>query len=459
MKVRSVALAFVSSVYLVALGANIGSALATTNPVTTQAYQALTTGDSAKAISLYSFAIESRGLEPEVLANALLNRALAYQQQGAQAKAIDDYTAALSLDAMSSELRATALYNRGLSQQKLGNGPLAIEDFTSALLLNPSFAHAFLSRANALRNGGQYLFALSDYERALKFGHPEPARVYFGEAQTYELLKRPNDMRQMLKSAVLADASFQPAQDKLASLGVDQTSDESVKNSDSDATDSILTASTVAVGGSSTIHKPDLPKGIEPPANLTEVSQTETTVEQEILPQSKNTAKLYTERLPTSEDVAAVAQPEEVTKVAAIEKVVVVDEVPPIPKNPKAKGGKKAVLAQADEQPADPAETASIEPVEKQASKTVSAAGWGVQISSAASEDAAWTTWKNLQKRYKALADKKPVVIKADLGAKGVFFRVRLAGFDDQNSAKSECSSLKSQGVPCFISKSDGSNL
>ena len=197
MKVRSVALAFVSSVYLVALGANIGSAFATTNPVTSQAYQALTSGDSAKAISLYSFAIESRGLEPEVLANALLNRALAYQQQGQSAKAVDDYSAALTLDAMSAELRATALYNRGLSQQKQGYTPLAIEDFTSALMLNPSFAHAFLSRGNALRESGQYLFALSDYERALKFGHPEPARVYFGEAQTYELLNRPNDMKQM----------------------------------------------------------------------------------------------------------------------------------------------------------------------------------------------------------------------------------------------------------------------
>lgn len=453
MKVRSVALAFVSSVYLVALGANIGSAVATTNPVTSQAYRSLTNGDSAKAISLYSFAIESRGLEPEVLANALLNRALAYQQQGQQDKAIDDYTAALTLDAMSADLRATALYNRGLSQQKLGNGPLAIEDFTSALLLNPSFAHAFLSRANALRDSGQYLFALSDYERALKFGHPEPARVYFGEAQTYELLKRPNDMKQMLKSAVLADANYQPAHDKLASLGIDQTSDASVDNSETVAADPILTASIVAVGGSSTIHKPDLPKGVEPSENLTEVSPDVADVAQEIQPQSKNTPKLYTDRLPATEDVVAVAVPEVVKQIAATDKIVVVDEVPPIPKNTKAKRAAKVIVASAEEQQSDPAETASIDPV---VSKTTSVAGWGVQIASAASEDAAWTTWKNMQKRFKALADKKPIVVRADLGAKGVFFRVRLAGFDDQNGAKSECSTLKSKGVACFISKSDG---
>ncbi|MDE2446724.1 MAG: tetratricopeptide repeat protein, partial [Alphaproteobacteria bacterium] len=270
MKVRSVALAFVSSVYLAAFSANSGSATASTNPVTSQAYQALSSGDSAKAVSLYSFAIESRSLEPELLANALLNRALAYQQQGLQAKAVDDYTAALSLDAMSGTLRATALYNRGLSQQKLGKGTLAIEDFTSALMLNPSFAHAFLSRANALRDSGQYLFALSDYERALKFGHPEPARVYFGEALTYEYLKRPGDMKQMLKSAVSADSSYQPAQDKLASLGIERTSDATFAASESVPVDPILTASTSAVGGATVLHKPDLPKGMEPPANLIE---------------------------------------------------------------------------------------------------------------------------------------------------------------------------------------------
>lgn len=458
MKVRSVALAFVSSVYLVALGANIGSAVATTNPITTQAYQALTNGDSAKAISLYSFAIESRGLELEVLANALLNRALAYQQQGQQAKAIEDYSAALSLDAMSSELRATALYNRGLSQQKLGSAPLAIEDFTSALLLNPSFAHAFLSRANALRDSGQYLFALSDYERALKFGHPEPARVYFGEAQTYELLKRPNDMKQMLKSAVLADTNYQPAQDKLASLGGDQTSDANVANSEVGGSDPILTSSIVAVGGSSTIHKPDLPKGIEPPANLTEITPMVAEADQEIQLERKNTIKLYTERLPASDDTIALAAPapEKLSKTAEIEKVIVVDEVPPIPVSTKGKRVAKIAVAQADKTIADPLETASIDPIEKTVTKRASVAGWGVQISSATSEDAAWATWKNLQKRYKALADKKPVVVRADLGAKGVFFRVRLAGFDDQLGAKSECSSLKSKGVPCFISKSEG---
>lgn len=450
MKVRSVALAFVSSVYLVALGANFGSALATTNPIASEAYQALTAGDTAKAISLYSFAIETRSLEPELLANALLNRALAYQQQNQNVKAVDDYSAALSLDAMSTELRATALYNRGLSQQKLGKGPLAIEDYTSALMLNPSFSHAFLSRANVLRESGQYLFALSDYERALKYGHPEPARVYFGEAQTYELLNRKNDMRQMLDSALLADSNFKPALEKLEVLKSEQTSSLDAPEAQLASADQILTGSTVPVGGTTIVHKPDLPKAVEPPAELLAANDAgnNVTVAQTDAPIGGKSQKLYLDRLPTVQDAVA-------ANTFAEDKVVALAEVPAIPKKQQAKHVKvKSVVA---EKSADASiETASITPAAQTSAANPAPSGWGVQVASAASEDAAWTTWKNMQKRFKILGSKTPVVVRADLGAKGIFYRVRLAGFDDQSGAKSECNYLKTKGVSCFVSKSDG---
>ena len=138
------------------------------------ARQALQAGDIATAIEGYSEAIESRQLAPEQLANALINRGYAYQQAQEHDHAVDDYTAALRVDAMSGKLRATALYNRGLSHQKLKQPVLAIEDFTSALFLEPEFAHAYYLRGTILRENGQYLFALSDFEKALRFNHPQP---------------------------------------------------------------------------------------------------------------------------------------------------------------------------------------------------------------------------------------------------------------------------------------------
>jgi cell division septation protein DedD len=79
--------------------------------------------------------------------------------------------------------------------------------------------------------------------------------------------------------------------------------------------------------------------------------------------------------------------------------------------------------------------------------------GWSVQLASATTEDSAWSTWKKMQARNKALASQEPVVVRADLGSKGVFYRVRLVGFETQGDANRTCSKLKAKGVKCFISK------
>ncbi len=437
MKVRSVTLAFVSSVYLAALGATSSSVFASspaTNPLTTQAYTALAGGDNDRAISLYTQAIEARDLAPELLANALLNRALALQQQNKQAAAIDDYTSALSLDAMSADLRATALYNRGLSQQKLSKATLAIEDFTSSLLLNPTFAHAFYSRGNALRDSGQYLFALSDFERALKYNHPDPARVYFSQAQTFELLQRPIDARRALEAALGANPNFALARDKLAAMG--DAPEGSVDVAYTTATDPILTGSISAVGGNTLVHKPDLPKGVEPPAELMLSNSTDSGAEQ-----IQASAKTITDRIPETETVA-IAQ---ILPAKTADKIIAVASVPEIP--PTLKKATKIVKPVAEL--VDEVETASIDP----APAATQVLGWNVQVASAASEDAAWSTWTKMQKAHKVLVGQKASVVRADLGAKGIFYRVKLTGFDNQKSAASRCSKLKGSGVACFVSK------
>ena len=80
-------------------------------------------------------------------------------------------------------------------------------------------------------------------------------------------------------------------------------------------------------------------------------------------------------------------------------------------------------------------------------------AGWTVQVSSALSEDAAWASWKSMQKGHKVLVGQTAVVVKADLGAKGTFYRVRLGSFADQTAAQSACGKLKGAGISCFVSK------
>ncbi len=419
MSVRRVILASVSSALLAACVAASGPAFAASKnshiALAEQAYRSLAAGDQVAAIAGYSQAIESRNLPTEVLANALLNRALAHQQLSEHKDAIDDYTAALQLDAMSAQLRATALYNRGLSNQKLGQQSAAIEDFTSALFLDPTFAHAYYSRGNALNDSGQFLFALSDYEKALRNSHPDSARVYYAQALTYENLKRSGDARKSLELAVAANPNFEQANQKLAALQGTAPADV-IK-------DPILADASGAVGGKIVVRKPDFPEAVAPSAEMmsdstpTDPIETATVETAAMEPVAK-----IPDRIPT--EVAEVSAVEE--KIVAIESV---DEPSP------------AEVAVADTAPEEPA---AAEPAPT---------GWSVQVTSASSEDAAWSTWKKMQAKHRVLASQKPIVAKADLGAKGIFYRVRIVGFDDQNAAKSTCSKLKAGGVKCFVSK------
>ena len=411
MSTRTVLLASVCSVFLAASAAVAGPAAATpasSTKLVSVAYKALQGGDATGAVQSYTQAIESRQLEPEVLANALLNRGLAWQRLNEHERAIDDYTAAMRLDAMSGKLRALALYNRGLSYQKTGKASRAIEDYTSALFLDSQFAHAYYSRGTLLRDSGQHLFALADFDKALRFNHPDPARVYFAEALTYEKLRRPQNARDALTQALAANPSYEPARARLAVL------DGSALAVVSAPADGMATA-TIADAAA---HATALPEAAAPPAKL--VAATLAGSEQPKVLQASTSGKKIDDRVPDEAVVAETPAPEEPQ-----EKIVAVEAVPDAPAD--------------DSAVAEAAAPAII--------------GWSVQVASAATENAAWSTWKKMQARNRALAGKTPVVVKADLGSKGIFYRVRFVGFESQGDASSACSKLKSSGVKCYISK------
>lgn len=420
MRLRNVLLASVCSVFLAASAAASGALAETAeNKLVSEAYQALQDGDPTYAVAAYAKAIESRALAPEVLANALVNRGLAYQRLNEHEYAIDDYTAALRIDAMSARLRALALYNRGLSYQRLKRDALAMEDFTSALFLDGQFSHAYFSRGTLLRDGGQHLFALADFDKALRFDYPDPARVYVAQSITFERLKRMSEAREALTRALAANPGYEPALKRLAVL--DGEPRAAVQSADSMATATV----TPAAG--------TLPAAAAPSPDL--LGGSEAAFEQEA---SAGSGKIFTDRVPQEVRVASAASvvpPPPAPTAEPEETILAVEEVPEEP----ATGETEIAAAETQEAEAP----AAKRPV----------TGWTVQLASATTEDAAWSTWKRMKARHKALAGKEPVVVRADLGTKGVFYRVRLVGFETQGEANSECSRLKSRGVKCFISK------
>lgn len=415
MNVPKILLASVCSAFLAASAAVSGAAAANSKLVN-QAYNALQVGDAEAAVRAYGLAIESRNLEPEVLANALLNRGLAYQRLNEHQLAIDDYAAAMRIDAMSGKLRALALYNRGLSYQRLQQNAQAIEDFTSALFLDSQFSHAYYSRGTLLRDSGQHLFALADFDKALRFDYPDAARVYFAQSLTFEKLRRSTDARESLNKAIAANPGYEPALQRLAALDRKATA----KLQEATASDQMLTAAV----------SPAVPQAQAPSASLLAEGN-------DVAPVTKGKVKKKIADRVAPEERTAYVEPASAAP-EAVEKIVEVETVPEETAGTDTSAQEIAADSQADTQPQGNAQNLS---------------GWSVQIASAATENAAWSTWKKMQARHKALASKEPVVVRADLGTRGIFYRVRLVGFDSQSDANTECAKLKSKGVKCYISK------
>ncbi len=342
MKVRSVLFASVCAALLAASAAVPAAAAAAAKSLAAtaseNAYKALVSGRFAEAIKLFGEAIESRELGPDLLANSLLNRALAFQNVGQHQDAIDDYSAALRVDALSAKLRAVALYNRGLAFQKVKRPAMAIEDFTSALFLDVEFSHAYYSRGNVLRRNGQFLFALSDYEKSLKYSHPEPHLPLYGIALTYESLRRPHEAQKALVQALTLKPDFMAARQKLSSLIRLQPANAEMPThkataQQASASDTIVTGSVLSNNPDLVMRKKELPIAVSPPNSVQQAVK--------VVPASVN----HNEPAETQ----------------------------------------TAELPKAEEADPAPAETAVSHPP---------LTGWTVQISSQKREDAAWSVWK-----------------------------------------------------------------
>lgn len=86
--------------------------------------------------------------------------------------------------------------------------------------------------------------------------------------------------------------------------------------------------------------------------------------------------------------------------------------------------------------------------------KVASKGAYVVQISALRDEKSAKAAWRLLEKRFPAVLGGHALDIeKADLGAKGTWFRVRAAGFETRTKAAGACAKLKAGGQDCMVKK------
>ncbi|MGH6804946.1 MAG: SPOR domain-containing protein [Methyloceanibacter sp.] len=110
---------------------------------------------------------------------------------------------------------------------------------------------------------------------------------------------------------------------------------------------------------------------------------------------------------------------------------------------------------------APPAPTAKPKPAAKPAAQQTAAATpaaaapskYVVQVGSKKNQTDALASFADMQQKYPSLlANYRPIVQKADLGAKGTWYRLRIGPIADKTAANKLCGQLKSQGLPdCLV--------
>ena len=113
-----------------------------------------------------------------------------------------------------------------------------------------------------------------------------------------------------------------------------------------------------------------------------------------------------------------------------------------------------AQLAQATRpaQPAAPAAAPAAPPAAATAAASRAVSGAAVlQIGAFESAELANGAWAVFRSRYEAAASLSPDVQRADLGAKGVVYRLRVGPFADRAAATDACVQLKAAGANCIV--------
>jgi hypothetical protein len=88
------------------------------------------------------------------------------------------------------------------------------------------------------------------------------------------------------------------------------------------------------------------------------------------------------------------------------------------------------------------------------AAEAAPSGAYTVQISSQRSETEAQSSFRSLQAKFPSLlGDRQPIIRRADLGDKGIYFRAMVGGFGSPEQATQFCGSLKSAGGQCVVQR------
>ena len=173
-----------------------------------------------------------------------------------------------------------------------------------------------------------------------------------------------------------------------------------------------------------------------------------------VLPAPETVPEAAPEAAPEPAPPEAEAAPDQVPPEAAV-----VQSVPEPPAPPPVPPAAKPAAEPASETlppvaaPVTAPVTAPVAP-QVAALPEATTGGFVVQLISIRSRDRARPAWAKLQKAHPALMGNRELTIqKADLGDRGVYYRVRAGFFAKRASARDLCNALKTRGQDCLVTK------
>ena len=131
------------------------------------------------------------------------------------------------------------------------------------------------------------------------------------------------------------------------------------------------------------------------------------------------------------------------------------------PNKPEINASKEVVVEQASSKTVEvkAAEVKKAETKAPEAKKSASSKDdipygvWQLQLISTPNSSAVEKAWKSMIVKYPALKDQPHEVETADLGSKGVYYRLKAGSFVDRGDADKLCNSIKNSGGTCLVKK------
>lgn len=361
------------------------------------------------AIRRLTRAIDSGQLNTEALALAYHHRGIARQKLGYDELAIKDYTQAMNLNALPKDVLARAYYNRGLAHAKSGDTLAAELDYSHAIEIIPTYGAAYHNRANLERLRHDYPTAIRDYSIAIdNLGASDRTLPLMGRALSYE---KSGDIRSAsndLNTLLTIDPTYKPAlelQRQVASLSSSQMTaqakadDQIVTGSIAPRHGEVISQSTQNGWNTKTVSYTPPPRVITPQTTVAEAQKADD--------------EIVTGSLRPIDMVAAPGQ-----------------QLP---------AAKPMQMAEADSK-------APIQPL------TNDVGQYRIQLGAFRAPEIAAQAWADISNAHPTLVTAMQHAIeKADLGARGIYYRLQAGSFETADAAKSRCAEFTSHRVACIV--------